>query len=139
MFEGSLRSFAKYEIYSFIIFGGGREIRTPAPIARPNGFQDRSLKPLEYTSVKNSFHLLELHVYTCACVRMQSVYSFFLFILYHKINQMYILLFLHIVYFQNNLTNDNCDKALSEWVYFQNKCFFRYLSKFFKFLTKSII
>ena len=112
MFEGSLRSFAKYEIYSFIYtFGGGREIRTPAPIARPNGFQDRSLEPLEYTSVKNSFYLLELRVYA---LRVLRTYSFFLFILYHKVNQKYIFMFIYIVYFQDNLTNDNCDKVFSE-------------------------
>ncbi len=26
-------------------YGGGRGIRTPAPVSRPDGFQDRSLQP----------------------------------------------------------------------------------------------
>ena len=30
---------------SKIVNGGGKGIRTPAPLARPPGFQDRSLQP----------------------------------------------------------------------------------------------
>ena len=38
------------ELY-LIIYGGGDEIRTHAPIIRPTGFQDQTLKPLEYSSM----------------------------------------------------------------------------------------
>ena len=35
---------------SSLINGGGRGIRTPAPVSRSTGFQDRTLQPLGYSS-----------------------------------------------------------------------------------------
>ena len=32
--------------------GGGAGIRTQAPVSRPTGFQDRTLQPLGYSSIK---------------------------------------------------------------------------------------
>ena len=55
-------------------FGGGKGIRTPAPVTRPSGFQDRSLQPawvflqLTFLVTKRLYHITFLKVNKEICL-----------------------------------------------------------------------